>query len=102
MTCSYAMLVLLSLKDKLSQFRIKELKDVLTCVGLSKQGKKQVIYVALVGVFANHESSIFDQRGQLVCVIEWLIRYTFLCYLVSLSAYHLSCRSRACMNNWGP
>ncbi|KAL2897047.1 E3 SUMO-protein ligase SIZ1 [Bienertia sinuspersici] len=28
-------------KDKLLQFRIKELKDVLTQVGLSKQGKKQ-------------------------------------------------------------
>lgn len=33
--------VIAACKDKLSQFRIKELKDVLTCVGLSKQGKKQ-------------------------------------------------------------
>ena len=30
------------LQDKLLHFRIKELKDVLTQLGLSKQGKKQV------------------------------------------------------------
>jgi hypothetical protein len=32
-------------KEKLSYFRIKELKDVLTQLGLSKQGKKQVSIV---------------------------------------------------------
>uniref|UniRef100_A0A6N2L6L0 SP-RING-type domain-containing protein n=1 Tax=Salix viminalis TaxID=40686 RepID=A0A6N2L6L0_SALVM len=33
--------LLTSCKDKLAYFRIKELKDVLTLLGLSKQGKKQ-------------------------------------------------------------
>ena len=32
----------LLLQEKLAYFRIKELKDVLTQLGLSKQGKKQV------------------------------------------------------------
>ena len=36
------------LQEKLSSFRIKELKDVLTQLGLSKQGKKQVIIFLLI------------------------------------------------------
>lgn len=32
------------LQDKLSRFRLKELKDVLSQLGLSKQGKKQVCW----------------------------------------------------------
>lgn len=34
--------LLVSTQEKLAYFRIKELKDVLTHLGLSKQGKKQV------------------------------------------------------------
>ncbi|OAO95391.1 hypothetical protein AXX17_AT5G41790 [Arabidopsis thaliana] len=34
--------------EKLSYFRIKELKDVLTQLGLSKQGKKQVRFFLLI------------------------------------------------------
>lgn len=33
------------LQDKLMYFRIKELKDVLSQLGLPKQGKKQVLYL---------------------------------------------------------
>lgn len=40
------------LQDKLAYFRIKELKDVLTQLGLSKQGKKQVLcWVAFLFLF---------------------------------------------------
>lgn len=42
-TClPHSNLTLLLCQDKLANFRIKELKDVLTQLGLAKQGKKQV------------------------------------------------------------
>lgn len=37
-------------KEKLLQFRIKELKDVLTQVGLTKQGKKQDLMDRIVAL----------------------------------------------------
>ncbi|XVE59785.1 hypothetical protein DITRI_Ditri05aG0075100 [Diplodiscus trichospermus] len=42
-----------SCKDKLAYFRIKELKDVLTQLGLSKQGKKQDLVERILGALSD-------------------------------------------------
>ncbi|XP_012064860.1 E3 SUMO-protein ligase SIZ1 isoform X2 [Jatropha curcas] len=44
-----------SCKDKLAYFRIKELKDVLTQLGLSKQGKKQDLVDRILAVLADEQ-----------------------------------------------
>ncbi|XWS73738.1 hypothetical protein CRYUN_Cryun02cG0154500 [Craigia yunnanensis] len=44
-----------SCKDKLAYFRIKELKDVLTQLGLSKQGKKQDLVKRILGVLSDEQ-----------------------------------------------
>ncbi|KAE8682479.1 E3 SUMO-protein ligase SIZ1 [Hibiscus syriacus] len=41
--------------DKLAYFRIKELKDVLTQLGLSKQGKKQDLVERILGALSNEQ-----------------------------------------------
>ncbi|KAE8700236.1 E3 SUMO-protein ligase SIZ1 [Hibiscus syriacus] len=48
--CKLNMDLVASCKDKLAYFRIKELKDVLTQLGLSKQGKKQDLVERILGV----------------------------------------------------
>ena len=52
----YIYVYLICFQEKLAYFRIKELKDVLTKLGLSKQGKKQVYInfsanLAMVGIY---------------------------------------------------
>jgi hypothetical protein len=42
---------MLNLKGKLAYFRIKELKDILSLLGLSKQGKKQVSVLLFLSLF---------------------------------------------------
>lgn len=42
-----------SCKDKLAFFRIKELKDVLTQLGLAKQGKKQDLVDRILALFSD-------------------------------------------------
>ncbi|PIN16420.1 Histone-lysine N-methyltransferase [Handroanthus impetiginosus] len=42
-----------SCKDKLAYFRIKELKDILTQLGLSKQGKKQDLVDRILAILSN-------------------------------------------------
>ncbi|EEF36036.1 E3 SUMO-protein ligase SIZ1 isoform X2 [Ricinus communis] len=44
-----------SCKDKLAYFRIKELKDVLTQLGLSKQGKKQDLVDRILAVLTDEQ-----------------------------------------------
>ncbi|PIA38617.1 hypothetical protein AQUCO_02700085v1 [Aquilegia coerulea] len=44
-------------KDKLAYFRIKELKDVLTQLGLAKQGKKQDLIDRIVAVLSDDQAS---------------------------------------------
>ncbi|GER51093.1 DNA-binding protein with MIZ/SP-RING zinc finger, partial [Striga asiatica] len=44
-----------SCKDKLAYFRIKELKDVLTQLGLSKQGKKQDLVDRILDVLSDEQ-----------------------------------------------
>lgn len=44
-------------KDKLAHFRIKELKDVLTQLGLSKQGKKQDLVDRILATLSNEQVS---------------------------------------------
>ncbi|KAF5182567.1 E3 sumo-protein ligase siz1 [Thalictrum thalictroides] len=44
-------------KDKLAYFRIKELKDVLTQLGLAKQGKKQDLVDRILGVLSDEQAS---------------------------------------------
>ncbi|KAJ8768699.1 hypothetical protein K2173_023603 [Erythroxylum novogranatense] len=44
-----------SCKDKLAYFRIKELKDVLTQLGLSKQGKKQELVDRILYILSNEQ-----------------------------------------------
>ncbi|XP_022752449.1 E3 SUMO-protein ligase SIZ1-like [Durio zibethinus] len=44
-----------SCKDKLTHFRIKELKDVLTQLGLSKQGKKQDLVERILGALSDEQ-----------------------------------------------
>ncbi|XVF69393.1 hypothetical protein PTKIN_Ptkin11bG0078400 [Pterospermum kingtungense] len=44
-------------KDKLAYFRIKELKDVLTQLGLSKQGKKQDLVERILGAVSDEQAA---------------------------------------------
>ncbi|XP_043700650.1 E3 SUMO-protein ligase SIZ1-like isoform X2 [Telopea speciosissima] len=46
-----------SCKDKLAYFRIKELKDVLTQLGLAKQGKKQDLVDRILAVLSDEQVS---------------------------------------------
>ncbi|XP_044483252.1 E3 SUMO-protein ligase SIZ1-like isoform X1 [Mangifera indica] len=46
-----------SCKDKLAYFRIKELKDVLTQLGLSKQGKKQDLVDRIIAILSDDQVS---------------------------------------------
>ncbi|KAJ0266653.1 E3 SUMO-protein ligase SIZ1 [Hirschfeldia incana] len=46
-----------SCKEKLSSFRIKELKDVLTQLGLSKQGKKQDLVERVLTLFSDGQAA---------------------------------------------
>ncbi|XP_058098651.1 E3 SUMO-protein ligase SIZ1 isoform X2 [Magnolia sinica] len=46
-----------SCKDKLAYFRIKELKDVLTKLGLAKQGKKQDLVDRILSLFSDEQGS---------------------------------------------
>lgn len=46
-----------SIKEKLNYFRIKELKDVLTQLQLSKQGKKQDLVDRILSVLADEQVS---------------------------------------------
>lgn len=47
-----------SCKEKLSHFRLKELKDVLTQLGLSKQGKKQDLVDRILSILSDEEGMI--------------------------------------------
>ncbi|XP_047970239.1 E3 SUMO-protein ligase SIZ1-like isoform X1 [Salvia hispanica] len=49
--------VVASCKDKLAYFRIKELKDVLTQLGLSKQGKKQDLVDRIIAILSDDRVS---------------------------------------------
>ncbi|KAK8513378.1 hypothetical protein V6N12_052570 [Hibiscus sabdariffa] len=53
--CKLNMDLVASCKDKLAYFRIKELKDVLTQLGLSKQGKKQDLVDRILGALSNEQ-----------------------------------------------
>ncbi|XP_044481504.1 E3 SUMO-protein ligase SIZ1-like [Mangifera indica] len=46
-----------SCKDKLAYFRIKELKDILTQLGLSKQGKKQDLLDRILAILSDEQVS---------------------------------------------
>ncbi|KAK3442263.1 hypothetical protein EUGRSUZ_B02476 [Eucalyptus grandis] len=46
-----------SCKDKLAYFRIKELKDVLTQLGLSKQGRKQDLVERILSALSDEQVS---------------------------------------------
>ncbi|KAL3750912.1 hypothetical protein ACJRO7_011832 [Eucalyptus globulus] len=46
-----------SCKDKLAYFRIKELKDVLTQLGLSKQGRKQDLVERILSALSDEQAS---------------------------------------------
>ncbi|KAL5711385.1 SUMO ligase siz1 [Ranunculus cassubicifolius] len=48
--------ILSSCKDKLAYFRIKELKDVLTQLGLPKQGKKQDLVDRILSVLSDEQA----------------------------------------------
>lgn len=45
------------IKEKLTYFRIKELKDVLTQLGLSKQGKKQDLVDRILSILSDEQVS---------------------------------------------
>ncbi|KAI3461455.1 hypothetical protein Pfo_018118 [Paulownia fortunei] len=51
-----------SCKDKLAYFRIKELKDVLTQLGLSKQGKKQDLVDRILAILSDERGYFADER----------------------------------------
>ncbi|XP_009601717.1 E3 SUMO-protein ligase SIZ1-like isoform X2 [Nicotiana tomentosiformis] len=50
--------LLTSCKDKLAHFRVKELKDVLTQLGLSKQGKKQDLVDRILAILSDEQVSV--------------------------------------------
>ncbi|KAL3354558.1 hypothetical protein AABB24_018955 [Solanum stoloniferum] len=53
-----------SCKDKLAYFRIKELKDVLNQLGLSKQGKKQDLVDRIIATLSDERASgLFPKRN---------------------------------------
>lgn len=53
-----------SCKDKLAYFRIKELKDVLNQLGLSKQGKKQDLVDRILATLSDERASgLFPKRN---------------------------------------
>ncbi|XP_010535588.1 PREDICTED: E3 SUMO-protein ligase SIZ1-like [Tarenaya hassleriana] len=53
-------------KDKLAYFRIKELKDVLTQLGLSKQGKKQDLIDRILAVLSDEQASRLWSKKNIV------------------------------------
>nr|GMD61390.1 E3 SUMO-protein ligase SIZ1-like isoform X1 [Ipomoea batatas]GMD64504.1 E3 SUMO-protein ligase SIZ1-like isoform X1 [Ipomoea batatas] len=57
-----------SCKDKLTYFRLKELKDVLTQLGVSKQGKKQDLVDRILTILS-------DERGKLSTKILSFVHY---------------------------
>lgn len=60
---------MLNLKGKLAYFRIKELKDILSLLGLSKQGKKQVSVLLFLSFF------FFAIACAKICRFCWLSNY---------------------------
>ncbi|XP_057479903.1 E3 SUMO-protein ligase SIZ1-like isoform X2 [Actinidia eriantha] len=52
-----------SCKDKLAYFRIKELKDVLTQLGLSKQGKKQDLVDRILAILSDERVSVLAKKN---------------------------------------
>lgn len=77
---------LLFSQDKLAHFRIKELKDVLTQLGLSKQGKKQVeCNILLMFVHLSH----FQMSSALFCYSRLEeMRWERKIYLVAVLFYN--------------
>ncbi|KAL5831197.1 hypothetical protein ACOSQ4_016551 [Xanthoceras sorbifolium] len=55
-----------SCKEKLAYFRIKELKDVLTQLGLSKQGKKQDLVDRILAILADDHVSKMPAKKSVV------------------------------------
>ncbi|KAL3518353.1 hypothetical protein ACH5RR_020942 [Cinchona calisaya] len=55
-----------SCKDKLAYFRIKELKDVLTQLGLPKQGKKQDLVDRILNMLSNDQVSGMGAKRNVV------------------------------------
>nr|CAD1839811.1 unnamed protein product [Ananas comosus var. bracteatus] len=53
-----------SCKDKLAYFRIKELKDVLTQLGLAKQGKKQELVNRILAFLSEEQGSKLHGLGK--------------------------------------
>ncbi|VAI16265.1 unnamed protein product [Triticum turgidum subsp. durum] len=50
-------------KDKLKHFRIKELKDVLHLLGLSKQGKKQELVDKILAILSDQQDQVSQLNG---------------------------------------
>lgn len=61
--------VILSHQDKLTYFRIKELKDVLSQLGLAKHGKKQVSQFFLLYVCL--QQSYFNPNDRIAAIAIW-------------------------------
>ncbi|KAL9340660.1 hypothetical protein Peur_066879 [Populus x canadensis] len=49
------MCMCMCMHEKLAYFRIKELKDILSLLGLSKQGKKQDLMDRVIGLLSDNE-----------------------------------------------
>nr|GMD69433.1 E3 SUMO-protein ligase SIZ1-like isoform X3 [Ipomoea batatas] len=60
-----------SCKDKLAYFRIKELKDVLTQIGVSKQGKKQDLVDRILTILSDDRGKEAGQRRMLLARNRW-------------------------------
>ncbi|CAK7325500.1 unnamed protein product [Dovyalis caffra] len=73
-----------SCKGKLAYFRIKELKDILSRLGLSKQGKKQDLMDRVLGLLSDDESEL---SLQVLSFIECY--YLPLVLLVRAGVHHL-------------
>ncbi|XP_078434735.1 DNA-binding protein with MIZ/SP-RING zinc finger, PHD-finger and SAP domain-containing protein isoform X2 [Wolffia australiana] len=56
--------VVSSLKEKVADFRIKELKDVLAQLGISKQGKKQDLVERILGLLSDDQVSKAHNWGK--------------------------------------
>lgn len=50
-------------QEKLAFFRIKELKDVLSRIGMAKQGKKQALHERIMAILSDEEGSKLHRMG---------------------------------------
>nr|GEW87072.1 E3 SUMO-protein ligase SIZ1-like isoform X2 [Tanacetum cinerariifolium] len=86
-------------KEKLAHFRIKELKDILTPLGLSKQGKKQDLVDRILAIIADDRVSGMWAKKNAVRKEEVKDKVRCLCGSTSKADSMIKCEDKKC-NVW--